>query len=292
LVVGPHLYATIKYSGEGTPIWTNILVGPLYQGGAVPQVTTDLSGNVIISGGSAGATNTGDYAILKLDPNGLPLWTNHYVGLGTSNGILIATATDSAGNVYAAGYSVPPGGMNEEFVLAKYGADGTPLWTNHFDGPSGADAWAAALIVSPAGTLHMTGQTRYDGLSQFATVKFADYILYSPPTNFSGQDSFSFTVTDVDGNSVIGVAAVTVRALPQFTVQPIDREVSGGLSLQVDGATGSDQVVLYASTNLVDWLPVATNMPTAGSCRFLDPAASALSRRFYRASQSVSYQIK
>src|SRR5258708_37967404 len=52
LGVGPHLYPTIKYATEGTPLWTNILVGPTYQGGAVPQVVTDLSGNVVISGGS------------------------------------------------------------------------------------------------------------------------------------------------------------------------------------------------------------------------------------------------
>jgi hypothetical protein len=285
LGVGPHQYPTIKFGSDGMSLWTNILVGPTYQGGAVPQVVTDLAGNVLVSGGSAGATNTGDYTILKLAPNGIPLWTNRFIGLGATNGILTATATDSAGNVYAAGYSVPPGGAYNEFVLAKYARDGTALWTNHFDGPAGADAWAQGMAVSPAGNIHLIGMTVLGGQSQFATVKFADYIHYTPPTNFSGQDSFGFTVTDSDGNSVTSVVAITVSALPQLTLQPIGRDFSNGLRLQVNGASDSNQVVLYASTNLVDWVAVATNMPTTGSCEFLDPTASTLSRRFYRASQ-------
>jgi hypothetical protein len=284
LTAGPHVYATIKYASDGTPLWTNMLVGATYQGGAVPQVAADLSGNVIISGGSAGATNTGDYAILKLDANGFPLWTNRYIGLGATNGILMATATDSAGNVYAAGYSVPLGGAHAEFALAKYAGAGTPLWTNHFDGPPGSDARATAVAISPAGAVHLTGNTTQGGShSQFATVKFADYILYSPPTNFLGQDSFSFAVTDSDGNSVTGMVAVAVTAFSQLNLQPMGRDVSGGFKLQVNGAMGTNQVVLYASTNLVNWLPVATNIPAAGSCEFLDQAA--LSRRFYRAAQ-------
>jgi hypothetical protein len=285
LGVGPHLYPTIKYSANGMALWTNLSVGPQYQGGAVPQVVSDLSGNIIISGGIAGATNTGAYEILKLDPNGFPLWTNHYIGLGASNGVLIATATDSAANVFAAGYSVPPGGTNAEFVLAKYAKNGTARWTNHFENPSGGDAWAAALAVSPAGTLHLTGQARRNNQSQFATVKFADYILYSPPTNFSGQDSFSFTVTDTEGNSVTGAVTVTVVALPQLTLQALGQDLAGSFKLQVNGAIGTSPVVLYASTNLVMWERVATNLPTAGSCQFLDASASALFRRFYRATQ-------
>jgi hypothetical protein len=284
LGVGPHQYPTVKYGFDGTSLWTNILVGPTYQGADVPQIVTDVAGNVIVTGGSAGATNTGDYTILKLDPNGIPLWTNRYIALGATNGILTATATDSAGNVYAAGYSVPPGGAHEEFVFAKYASDGTALWTNHFDGAAGADAWGFGMAISPAGNIHLTGTTPLGG--QFATVKFADYIRYTPPANFSGQDSFTFTVTDSDGNTLTSHVAVTVSALPRLTLQPLGRDLSNGLRLLVNGASDSNQVVLYGSSNLVEWLPVATNTPASGSCEFLDSAAATLSHRFCRAGQS------
>lgn len=42
-------------------------------------------------------------------------------------------------------------------------------------------------------------------------------------------------------------------------------------------------VVIEASTNLLDWLPLATNTPTTNSFRFSDPDSELLPRRFYRA---------
>lgn len=283
-----HVYATVKYASDGTPLWTNVLTGPRYQGGAVPQVAADPAGNVFISAGSPGVSSTGDYLILKFDPNGLPLWTNHYVGLGASNGMLSATATDNAGNFYGVGYSVPPGGTNNEAVLVKYAGDGTALWTNHFDGPPGSDADGFALAVNGAGNIYVTGQAGFahQAKAQFATVKFADYISYAPPTNFVGQDTFTYTVTDSSGNSIANVVSVVVSPWPpQIVLQPTDWSVSNGFRLQVDGATGPNPVVLYASSNLVHWDPVATNLPFQGSCQFHDSDAAAVSRRFYRALQ-------
>ena len=283
-----HLYATIKYAGDGTPLWTNLLTGPRYPGGAVPQVAVDLASNVLISAGSPGAASTGDYLIRKLDPNGMPLWTNHYIGLGASNGVLMASTTDSAGSFYGAGYSIPPGGSDYAAVLVKYAADGTALWTNHFDGPPGEDANGAALVVNPAGNIYLTGQAgvAHQAQSQFATVKFADYISYVPPPNFVGQDAFAFTVTDSSGNSVTGGVSVVVSpGPPQLVLRPTDWSAANGFSLRVDGATGTNPVVLYASTNLAHWDAVATNQPVLGSCPFLDPDAATLSRRFYRAVQ-------
>jgi hypothetical protein len=283
-----HLYATIKYAGDGTPLWTNLLTGPRYQGGAVPQVAADLAGNVFISAGSPGVTNTGDYLILKLDPNGVSLWTNHYVGLGASNGVLMASTTDSVGSFYGAGYSVPPGGANNEAVLVKYAGDGTPRWTNHFDGPPGSEAYGSALVADAAGNIYLTGQAgvAHQAQSQFATVKFADYVSYAPPTNFVGRDAFAFTVTDSSGNRVTSVVSVVVSPWPpQIALRPIDWSDSNGFRLRVDGAIGPNPVVLYASTNLVSWEPVSTNLPVQGSCQFHDPFAAAVSRRFYRAVQ-------
>jgi len=55
--------------------------------------------------------------------------------------------------------------------------------------------------------------------------------------------------------------------------------------LQVDGARGVNSVILYASTNLVDWQPIYTNPPSLGSACFLDFAVTNQPRRFYRAMQ-------
>lgn len=280
----PHLYVTIRYGSDGQPLWTNLLTGPRYQGGAVPQVVSDLAGNSFVSAGAPGATNTGDFLLLKIDPNGVPLWTNRYLGLGATNGILCQTATDSAGNLYTAGYTVPPGEPLTTCVLARYAADGTPVWTNRFDGPPNSAAYGFALAVSPAGDIHVTGQVVSGSRYQFATVKFVDYVRYTPPAGFTGTDSVTFTVTDSAGNRATNVLPVTVLA-PSMRLQPLSGDVSGGFGLLVTGAADQWPVVLYASTNLVDWQAIATNSSVQGTSEFHDPAPVASSRRFYRVAQ-------
>src|SRR5205823_5941437 len=60
-------YVTIKYSGVGTPLWTNL------SGGAA--IAVDGSNNVLLTGPSLNGTNY-DYATIKYSGVGTPLWTN------------------------------------------------------------------------------------------------------------------------------------------------------------------------------------------------------------------------
>ncbi len=55
-------------------------------------------------------------------------------------------------------------------------------------------------------------------------------------------------------------------------------------SLRVSGLPGADYAI-EASTNLVDWLPIRTNIVSGGYFDFIDTSASQFSRRFYRARQ-------
>jgi hypothetical protein len=281
----PYLYPTVKYRSDGVALWTNLLPTPQYQG-LVGKVTTDLSGNVFLSVGWPGATVQGDNALVKFDSTGTPLWTNRYVGLGAANGYLAAIGSDSAGNCYAAGYTMPPGGSHNAGVLARYSSDGRPVWTNRFDSPPGGDALAFALAISPSGSIYIAGEADFSNRVQFATVKFADYILYTPPASFSGYDEFAFTVTDSAGNRVTNVIPVAVLPLPpKIVLQPIPGNGSGGFGIRVTGAADGQAVVLYASTNLVHWQSVATNQPSQGACEFLDSDTAPGLRRFYRAAQ-------
>ena len=66
---------------------------------------------------------------------------------------------------------------------------------------------------------------------------------------------------------------------PELT--PLGRDFDGVFRMQLETPADVAGVVL-ASTNLVDWLPVFTNLP-GGSLEFADLAATNYSRRFYRA---------
>jgi Big-like domain-containing protein len=285
-----HLYVTVKYSNAGIPLWTNLLPTPNYQGGNVPDVLTDVAGNIFVLGGSPSAdVGNADFTIVKLSPAGTLLWTNRFFDISTGNSAPGGIEVDNAGNFYFAGHSTGPGGMNKDFVTVKYAGNGNAIWTNRFNGltPDSGD-YLQSIAGDDAGNVYITGLSGgFGGDGDFATVKYSDYVRYLPPTNFVGTDAFTFSVVDHFGNSATGV--VTVVVLPpnlQFNVAPPNLQLGPtGLRLQVDGARGANPVVIDASTNLVNWTPVVTNIPVLGSVQFVDHSATNLPRRFYRARQ-------
>ena len=285
-----HLYSTVKYSNDGIALWTNLVPAADYQGGNVPRVVADFTGNIFLTGGSPGADGANaDFTTVKLSLSGMPLWTNSFFEVNANNAAPAGTAVDNAGNFYFAGHSGGPGGTNIDFVTIKYTTTGNALWTNRYNGLTpGSEEWADDIAVDRAGNVYVTGLSGgFSGIGDFATVKYSDFICYTPPTNFVGTDSFTFTAVDSLGNSATNI--VTVLVLPlnlQFnTDQASFWNNFQGMHLRVDGARGTNVVKIYASTNLMDWEPVFTNQPTQGSVQFTDPAAINLPQRFYRATQ-------
>ncbi len=78
-------YATIKYSSDGVPLWTNRYNGPGNYTDQARAVAVDSSNNVIVTGVSDGGVSGADYATIKYSSEGVPLWTNRYNGPGNTN---------------------------------------------------------------------------------------------------------------------------------------------------------------------------------------------------------------
>ncbi len=124
-------YVVTKYSGgAGNPLWTNIMAGPNYDGGGVPQTLVTPTGDTLLVGGAAGTSFLGLYQVMKMDRNGIPLWTNLGVDFGTNASELDAAAVDDAGELYLAGYMPDPTNNSADFVTIKYSSSGQPVWTN------------------------------------------------------------------------------------------------------------------------------------------------------------------
>jgi uncharacterized protein (TIGR03790 family) len=92
-----------------------------------------------------------------------------------------------------------------------------------------------------------------------------------------------------DSGPAIPLRFYRVVYLPQTAapmLSALGRDPSGGFKLHLENgpATG---VVIQASTNLINWLPVFTNM-SGGPMDFVDLAAPLFSKRFYRASGIVA----
>lgn len=115
--------------------------------------------------------------------------------------------------------------------------------------------------------------------------------------NIGGATNSSLSLTNVQLNQsgtyslVASNSYGSVTNTVALTVQPFAFNIgstnflmtANGLKLRVDSVYATNAVVLFASTNLLNWLPILTNPPATGSVLFLDSAATNLPRRFYRA---------
>ena len=116
-------------------------------------------------------------------------------------------------------------------------------------------------------------------------------------TNISGATNSSLSLTNVQlsqaGNYSVVVGNgygnitnnTTLAVLPMvFNAGSTSLGMTtNGLMLELDSVYATNLVVIFASTNLINWLPIFTNPPANGSVLFLDSAATNTPQRFYRA---------
>jgi hypothetical protein len=108
------------------------------------------------------------------------------------------------------------------------------------------------------------------------------FIYYTPQTNASATDRFTYTIADSRG----GVASATVTI--QFPPPPSLAGLVGSNSFTVFCAPGVEGVtyLLQVTTSLstpISWETIATNVATASYIiEFVDPAATNIHARYYR----------
>jgi alpha-tubulin suppressor-like RCC1 family protein len=92
---------------------------------------------------------------------------------------------------------------------------------------------------------------------------------------------YTFVVSNAFGVASSSPAIISVlRTTPQFGSKL--QFTNGGCSFQLNGLSGHGPIVIYASSNLMDWMPVLTNPAVVGTAQFLDLSASNQPLRFYR----------
>jgi hypothetical protein len=170
-------------------------------------------------------------------------------------------------------------------------------------------AWLAQVSFIPGGTAPIltvipTNQTAFTG----ATVTFNAAAVGTPPLIyqwvFNGQNASNATLavlsltnvqTSASGSYAIIVTndygAISTNAI--LMVQPFVlgsgqtslQMSSNGFQVQIGGVFAKNSLVIYASTNLINWLPVFTNPPVTGSVLFLDTNVVSMPLQFYRAAE-------
>jgi hypothetical protein len=102
-----------------------------------------------------------------------------------------------------------------------------------------------------------------------------------------GQSGTCYTLmaTNISGTTTSGPIKLLTPPFVFNTSSTNLLMTTNGLQLQLDGVFATNSVIIYASTDLLNWLPILTNPPTDGSVLFLDSSATNQPRRFYRATE-------
>lgn len=160
-------YATIKYNSAGVEQWVSRYNGPGNNSDFANSIVIDASGNIYVSGSSAGAGSGADVATIKYNSEGVQQWVSRYNGpAGNSDGAS-SIKLDAAGNVYIAGSSIGSG-SDFDYVTIKYNSDGVQQWASRYNGPGNASDNALSLAVDISGNVYITGYS-------FGTVSNNDY---------------------------------------------------------------------------------------------------------------------
>ncbi len=191
-------------------------------------------------------------------------------------------------------------------------ANYSPMIYNGVPGPGGNDYYARFLneqsgsadilsqdISTIPGDIYLVSFYAEDGAGHNFTTDFnfgnfsydlGNAFAIGPGEWVQGWTNFSFTVTateslsdlsflvNADTQSEFGVTGISVTAVPQPELQVA---CEGG-KFQVSVTNATSQVVIQASTNLVDWVNVCTN---TAPCTFTDECS--MPKRFFRVAMRV-----
>ncbi|MBI4331240.1 MAG: PKD domain-containing protein [Chloroflexi bacterium] len=206
-------YTTIKYNSSGLEMWAARYNGPGNGRDAPSGIGLDGTGNVYVTGASAGAGSGNDYATIKYNSSGNEQWVRRYNGPGNGEDTASAIVVDAAGNVYATGSSYGGSGSGMDYATIWYDTGGVQQWAARYRGLRNSDDRASAIALDSSGYVYVTGQTfnskSYDipsGLD-FTTLKYVPSAYVRPVASFtkalapaSGAGPTTVAFTDTSTN--------------------------------------------------------------------------------------------
>jgi len=128
---------------------------------------------VYTSGIAANAANDDLLVIRWASSTGAVKWVRRYNGPARKNDEATDVAVDAKGNVVVCGWR-QTANLTTDWVVLKYGPDGTKKWTWTYAGPGGGYDYPIEMVVDGAGNIYVTGRTQLDGYVEAAyTVKLS-----------------------------------------------------------------------------------------------------------------------
>jgi hypothetical protein len=105
--------------------------------------------------------------------------------------------------------------------------------------------------------------------------------------NLSWMNSGVYRVIISNPVGSITSPAMTLT-VPQLHFDPSSlsyQSTNGAFTMRLTGSSGMNPVVIYSTTNLVNWTPIYTNSPTTNDIDFTDVPVDSSPNHFYRAAE-------
>jgi uncharacterized delta-60 repeat protein len=250
-------------------------VGSLEDTANSVRIQTD--GKIVLCGTSQ-VVEGFDFAVIRLLPNGSLDGSFDGDGIRTvSVGIFEEMASDML--IQADGKIVAAGRSAGDFALIRLTANSAPVPAN--DTASTDEGVPVVISVlpndsdpdnDPLSVVSATGPTTVNGNGT---------ITYSPPANFFGSDTFTYTVRDVTGNLATATVVVTVRQGNQTGAK-----LSNGI-LKIIGTEMNDFVTVRRLGQ--DALVVEANFVPGGKIEFSLASVSMIVAHLRGGNDSMSY---
>jgi hypothetical protein len=188
------------------------------------------------------------------------------------SGVVDIAAGYSSGLALFGTVSRPPFTVTYQLATSRNTAKVLPLFKLYraFSHPD----WDTFIITGVSSSSAAGGSAQIHGSS----------VSYTPPPDFVGNDSFTYTVRDGRGASAQGTVQVTVTAPTGNGLNIIGVTVASGgaATIRFAGIPGFPYQV-EASTDLVHWTSVgSSNAGANGLFEFVDSQAANYTVRFYR----------
>ncbi len=217
---GSSDYLALKYSTSGIVDWETRFDGSGTGMDEAIAMAIDNIGNTYVTGFSFDNVSNMDFATLKYNSSGAPLWASRYDG--GSNGIdkPVAIAVDNSGNVFVTGSS-QGSGTGYDILTIKYSPSGTALWTARYNGTANGDDYASGIAIDASGNSYITGSSEGGGSGKdYVTIKYNSSGVQQWATRYNGSsnsnDYASAIAIDGTGNTY-----VTGRAIGSGTMEDI-----------------------------------------------------------------------
>jgi uncharacterized delta-60 repeat protein len=211
-------------------------------------ITSDLAGNIYVTGYSTGSGTGKDYRTIKYDIQGNVLWTQSFNGPANGGDYSNALFVDGAGNVYVTG-RVDYGTPLSDIVTIKYNTNGVQQWMARYSGAANGVDEGKSIYVDASGNVYVGGKT-------FGTASSYDFIaikynssgaeqwvsVYNGPGN--NEDIVNSLAVDASGSVFLAGSSIGAGTGSDFAIVKFNSDGSNGWVKRHNGpANGGDAAV-------------------------------------------------